>query len=114
MTAVWTGKPWCTRALRPVLKVKRRQKSEWGRIHALPVGIYLHDLIFSPQLFDKVVSVLDPDMCVNSASSLPTPTAHQAEEEEEKNCKEPSEDDVHRAKQGTPANELQVHWEFDW
>ncbi|KAG7221300.1 hypothetical protein INR49_017367 [Caranx melampygus] len=60
-----------------------------------PSALYTHYKDhMTAELFDKVVSILDPDMCVNSASSLPTPTAHQAEEEEEKHCKEPSEDNL--------------------
>ncbi|CAB1458404.1 unnamed protein product [Pleuronectes platessa] len=60
----------------------------------------------SPELFEKVVSVLDPDMCVNSASSLPTPTAERAEEEEEGNCAEPRNKDGNKAKQGATASKI--------
>ncbi|XP_071339702.1 protein FAM47E isoform X2 [Trachinotus anak] len=71
-----------------------------------PLSMYLHykDHV-TAELFDKVVSVLDPDMCMNSASSLPTPTAVHAKEEEE-NCTEPSKEDVNRAKQGKAANKI--------
>lgn len=79
------------------------------------VKTYLHDLIFFYlQLFDKVVSVLDPDLCINSASSLPTPTADHAGEEGEEDYTEPSKGDVNRAKQGMSANTMQVYWKFDW
>ncbi|XP_053277300.1 uncharacterized protein zgc:158260 [Pleuronectes platessa] len=60
----------------------------------------------SPELFEKVVSVLDPDMCVNSASSLPTPTAERAEEEEEGNCAGPRNKDGNKAKQGATASKI--------
>ncbi|XP_036954418.1 protein FAM47E isoform X2 [Acanthopagrus latus] len=46
----------------------------------------------TPELFDKVVSVLDPDVCVSSASALPTP----AKEDEEDT--EPRKEDVGRKK----------------
>ncbi|XP_047197238.1 uncharacterized protein zgc:158260 [Hippoglossus stenolepis] len=65
-----------------------------------------------PELFEKVVSVLDPDMCVISASSLPTPTADHAEEEEEENCAAPRNKDVIKAKQGATANKMQVYWKY--
>ncbi|XP_078026705.1 protein FAM47E isoform X1 [Epinephelus lanceolatus] len=61
----------------------------------------------TPELFDKVVSVLDPDMSVNSASALPTPTGDHAEDyEDEENCTEPRKEDLDRAKQGTSANKI--------
>ncbi|XP_041793809.1 protein FAM47E isoform X2 [Chelmon rostratus] len=46
-----------------------------------PLAMYPHYKDhMTPELFDKVVSVLDPEMCVNSASALPTPTGDHAEE----------------------------------
>ncbi|XP_069379558.1 protein FAM47E [Paralichthys olivaceus] len=73
--------------------------------HPLLVHPHYRDHM-TPELFEKVVSVLDPDMCLNSASSLPTPTADHAEEEEEENCAEPRNRDVNKAKQGTTANKI--------
>ncbi|XP_035514169.1 uncharacterized protein zgc:158260 [Morone saxatilis] len=70
--------------------------------HPLAMYPYYKDHITS-ELFDKVVSVLDPDMCVNSASALPTPTVDHVEEEDEENCKEPSKEEVDREKH----NEMQ-------
>ncbi|XP_054466141.1 protein FAM47E [Anoplopoma fimbria] len=57
----------------------------------------------TPELFEKVVSVLDPDMSVNSASALPTPTGAHVEEENEENYKEPSQEEVNREKDTTSA-----------
>ncbi|XP_034547801.1 putative protein FAM47D [Notolabrus celidotus] len=42
----------------------------------------------TPELFHKVASILDPEMCVNDASRLPTPTEHHVAEDNDKNCKE--------------------------
>nr|XP_046241385.1 protein FAM47E isoform X2 [Scatophagus argus] len=50
----------------------------------------------TPEIFEKVVSILEPDMCVNSACALPAPTGDH--EEEEDNCTEPSNQDVDRTK----------------
>ncbi|XP_068422446.1 protein FAM47A [Clinocottus analis] len=47
----------------------------------------------TPELFDEVVSILDPDMSVNSACALPTPTGDHAEEETEENDTEPRQRD---------------------
>ncbi|XP_023261847.1 putative protein FAM47D [Seriola lalandi dorsalis] len=79
-----------------------------GNIKQHPLAMYPHYKDhMTAELFDKVVSILDPDMCVNSASSLPTPTTHHAEEEEEEeHCKEPSKEDISRAKQGKSANKI--------
>ncbi|XP_044051331.1 uncharacterized protein zgc:158260 isoform X2 [Siniperca chuatsi] len=52
----------------------------------------------TPELFDKVVSVLDP-VCVNSASALPLPTGNHAEEVDQEDCTEPSKEEVERVKQ---------------
>lgn len=49
-------------------------------------------------------------MCVNSASALPT--GDHVEEGEEENCAEPSKNEVHKAKQGTSVNKMQVNWQF--
>lgn len=70
------------------------------------VTTHLYSVFISLQLFDKVVSVLDPDMCVNSASALPTPAGNHAEEE---NCTEPRKEEVDRAKHG---NKMQVYWQY--
>ncbi|XP_076586916.1 protein FAM47E [Chaetodon auriga] len=51
-----------------------------------PLAMYPHYKDhMTPELFDKVVSVLDPEMCVSSASALPAPTRDHADEDEE-NC----------------------------
>lgn len=50
--------------------------------------------ISSLQLFDKVVSILDPDVCVNSASALPT----RDHVEEGEKSPEPSKEEVHKVK----------------
>ncbi|XP_042344528.1 uncharacterized protein zgc:158260, partial [Plectropomus leopardus] len=73
-----------------------------------PLAMYSHYKDhMTPELFDKVVSVLDPDMSVNSASALPTPTEECAEEyEDDKNGTESREVDMCRAKKGTSANEI--------
>ncbi|GAA6218688.1 protein FAM47E-like [Lates japonicus] len=72
-----------------------------------PLAMYPHYKDhMTPELFNKVVSVLDPDLCVNSASSLPTPTADHAGEEGEEDYTEPSKGDVNRAKQGASANTI--------
>ncbi|KAE8291966.1 hypothetical protein D5F01_LYC09329 [Larimichthys crocea] len=61
-----------------------------------PLAMYPHYKDHMPlELFDKVVSVLGPDMCVNHTSALPTPTGNHAEEE---NCTELSKEDVGRTK----------------
>lgn len=70
-------------------------------------------VFISLQLFDKVLSVLDPDMSVNSASALPTLTGDDVEEEDEGNCTEPSQEEVSRAKHRTSADKTQVNWPFD-
>nr|XP_029135170.1 protein FAM47E-like [Labrus bergylta] len=44
----------------------------------------------TPELFFKVASILDPDMSVNDASGLPTPTGHNTTEENGESCREPS------------------------
>ncbi|AWP07476.1 putative protein FAM47C-like [Scophthalmus maximus] len=75
-----------------------------------PLAMYPHYKDhMTPELFAKVVSVLDPDMCANSASPFSTPTADHAEEEDEENCTEPRKEDVKRTKQGTCANKMQVY-----
>lgn len=51
------------------------------------------------QLFDEVVSILDPDMSVSDASALPTLTGDGAEEENGIKTTEPSKKDVNRATQ---------------
>ncbi|XP_059192457.1 protein FAM47E [Centropristis striata] len=58
----------------------------------------------TPELFKKVVSVLDPDISVNCASALPTPTGDHAEEEEKESGAEPSEEEVDRVS----ADKMQV------
>lgn len=63
----------------------------------------VHGVLISLQLFDKVVSVLDPDMRVNSASTLPTPTEDHAEDEG--NCEEPRKEEVEK----TVFNKKQVY-----
>ncbi|XP_071753729.2 protein FAM47E [Centroberyx gerrardi] len=79
-----------------------------------PLALYPHYKDYmTPELFDRVLSVLDPDMCVNSASAVPTPSAERVEEEDEESCTEPNkeeEEEVDGAEQGTPANEMQAHW----
>lgn len=69
---------------------------------------YLHGVFISLQLFDKVVSVLDPDMSVNSSSALPTPTGDHAGEADGENCAEPSKEEVNRAKRRTSTDNMQV------
>ncbi|KAI3372627.1 hypothetical protein L3Q82_023095 [Scortum barcoo] len=59
----------------------------------------------TPELFYKVVSVLDPDMCLNSASAIPTPAGNHVEEE---NYTEPSKEEVDSTKHATSANKMQV------
>lgn len=76
-------------------------------LYSSSVTPYLHGVFISLQLFDKVVSVLGPDMCVNHTSALPTPTGNHAEEE---NCTELSKEDVGRTKH----NKMQVYWQIDW
>ncbi|XP_034397595.1 uncharacterized protein zgc:158260 [Cyclopterus lumpus] len=44
----------------------------------------------TPELFDEVVSILDPDMSVSGASGLPTAPGDHAEEENEENHTEPT------------------------
>lgn len=83
------------------------------RIHLSSVTTYLHGVFVSLQLFDRVVSVLDPDMCVKSASALPTPTGDHVEEEDEENCTEPREEKEDKAKLGS-ANKMQVYGQFIW
>uniref|UniRef100_A0A8C9XYU6 Uncharacterized protein n=1 Tax=Sander lucioperca TaxID=283035 RepID=A0A8C9XYU6_SANLU len=69
-----------------------------------PLAMYPHYKDhMTPDVFDKVLSVLDPDMSVNSASALPTPTGDDVEEEDEENCTEPSQEEVNRLKHGTSA-----------
>lgn len=48
-------------------------------------------------------------MCVNSASALPAGD----HVEEGGNCPEPSKEEVHKVKQGTSANKMQVNWQSD-
>ncbi|XP_051278781.1 uncharacterized protein zgc:158260 isoform X2 [Dicentrarchus labrax] len=72
--------------------------------HPLAMYPFYKDHI-TPELFDKVVSVLDPDMCVNSASALSTPTVDHVEEEDEENCKEPSKEEVDREKHNKIPND---------
>ncbi|XP_038560695.1 protein FAM47E [Micropterus salmoides] len=84
------------------------------RLKQHPLAMFPHyKAHMKPELFDKVVSVLDPEMCGYSASALPTPTGNHAEEVDEKNCTEPSKKEVERAKHGTSANKMQVHLQFD-
>ncbi len=64
-----------------------------------------HGVFISLQLFERVVSVLDPDMCVNSTSALPTPEEDHAEGEG--NCKEPRKAEEEKTKN----NEMQVYWQ---
>ncbi|XP_035846743.1 protein FAM47E isoform X2 [Sander lucioperca] len=79
-----------------------------------PLAMYPHYKDhMTPDVFDKVLSVLDPDMSVNSASALPTPTGDDVEEEDEENCTEPSQEEVNRLKHGTSAVKTQVNWQFD-
>ncbi|XP_034726708.1 putative protein FAM47C [Etheostoma cragini] len=68
-----------------------------------PLAMYPHykDHL-TPDLFDKVLSVLYPDMSVNSASALPTLTGDDVEVEDEE---EPSLEEVNWQKQ--------VNWQFD-
>lgn len=73
---------------------------------------HLHNLIYSPQLFDKVVSVLDPDTYVNGASEFPTPTAEDAEEDTENSTK-PNKEEVYRTKQRMSDNEEPIQWKSD-
>lgn len=82
-----------------------RRMNEWSlNEYQSCVRTHLHGVFISIQLFDKVVSVLDPDMCVSSASALPTP----AKEDEEDT--EPRKEDVGRKKH----NKMWVHWQVDW
>ncbi|KAM7415782.1 hypothetical protein PAMA_018039 [Pampus argenteus] len=75
-----------------------------------PLALYPHYKDhMSPELFDKVASVLDPDMCVSSSSALPTPALGHVEEEEVENFTEPTKEEANRAKQETPASKMQVH-----
>ncbi|KAM7391239.1 hypothetical protein PAMP_021939 [Pampus punctatissimus] len=72
-----------------------------------PLALYSHYKDhMSPELFDKVASVLDPDMCVSSSSALPTPALGHVEEEEVKNYTEPSKEEVYRTKQENPASKI--------
>ncbi|XP_070821186.1 protein FAM47B [Chaetodon trifascialis] len=62
-----------------------------------PLAMYPHYKDhMTPELFDKVISVLDPEMCVSSASALPAPTGDHAEDEE--NCTVPSKEEMDRTK----------------
>lgn len=63
----------------------------------------LRNVFISLQLFDKVLSVLDPDTSVNSASALPAPAAEHAEDEEDHT--KPREVQV----EATHHNKMQVH-----
>lgn len=56
-------------------------------------------MIVPLQLFDQVVSILDPDMCVNSMPELPTTTGDHSEEKDEEDCGELRK--VHGSKQET-------------
>ncbi|XP_035812165.1 uncharacterized protein zgc:158260 [Amphiprion ocellaris] len=60
----------------------------------------------TPELFDQVVSILDPDMCINSASALPAPTGDHAEVEDEENSRESSEEEVFGHKKETSATKI--------
>ncbi|KAL3062555.1 hypothetical protein OYC64_002377 [Pagothenia borchgrevinki] len=60
----------------------------------------------TPELFDKVVSVLDPDMGEYSVSALPTPTGDHAEDEGEESCTVPRKDEGKRVKQGASADNI--------
>ncbi|XP_030594030.1 protein FAM47E [Archocentrus centrarchus] len=56
----------------------------------------------TPELFNQVVAVLDPDMCVRDTSALPAPSGdHAQEEEDEENCSEPSKEEAARPNQKT-------------
>ena len=68
------------------------------------VTTYFHGLFLFPQLFNKLATVLDPDVCVISSSALPAPALGQVEEEEGGNYTEPSKAVVDRAKQKSPAS----------
>ncbi|KAK2901808.1 hypothetical protein Q8A73_011554 [Channa argus] len=70
-----------------------------------PLAMYPHykDHI-TPELFDKVVSILDPDICVNSVSALPS--GDNAKEKEEEMCIKSSKEEVDKAKQGTSSNKI--------
>uniref|UniRef100_A0A3Q1FZ65 Uncharacterized LOC110949426 n=1 Tax=Acanthochromis polyacanthus TaxID=80966 RepID=A0A3Q1FZ65_9TELE len=60
----------------------------------------------TPELFDQVVSVLDPDMCINSMSVLPAPTGDHGEVEDEENSREPSDEELDGHKKETSANKI--------
>ncbi|XP_029294972.1 protein FAM47E isoform X2 [Cottoperca gobio] len=72
-----------------------------------PLAVFsLYKDHMTPELFDKVVSVLDPDMSGNSASALPTPTGDHAEEEDEENCTGPKKEEVKKTKHRTSADKI--------
>ncbi|XP_068994585.1 putative protein FAM47C [Embiotoca jacksoni] len=60
----------------------------------------------TPELFDQVVSILDPEICINSTGAPPAPPGDHAEEEGEANCREPSREEVDQPKQETSANKI--------
>lgn len=68
----------------------------------------IQGIFISLQLFDNVVSVLDPDIGEYSASALPTPTGDHAEDEGEESCTVPRKDEGKRVKQGASADTMQV------
>ncbi|XP_047448120.1 putative protein FAM47D [Mugil cephalus] len=52
-----------------------------------PLAMYPHYKDhMTPELFDQVVSILDPDMCVNNMSELPATTGDHSEKEDEEDC----------------------------
>ncbi|CAJ1069294.1 putative protein FAM47D [Xyrichtys novacula] len=54
--------------------------------HPLMTYPYYKDHM-TPELFHKVASILDPDMCVIDASGLSTPTEHHVAEEKDQICR---------------------------
>ncbi|KAK2837935.1 hypothetical protein Q5P01_015147 [Channa striata] len=71
--------------------------------HPLAVHPHYKDHI-TPELFNKVVSILDPDICVNSVSALPS--GDNAKKKEEEIFLKSSKEEVDNAKQGTYSNKI--------